>query len=100
MPRTVHSDAQVYRTDKVPAYRNGALSVRATDDRLLAALGGSLRGSPYDAVPVGDAVPPADGAEPAEQAASSAAATASTAVAGRRVEGRRSGHHMDSSLRD
>jgi len=33
----------VYRTDKVPAYRNGALAVRATDANLLAALDGHLR---------------------------------------------------------
>jgi putative ABC transport system permease protein len=33
----------VYRTDKVPVYRNGALAVRATDEHLLAALAGSLR---------------------------------------------------------
>ena len=36
-------NAHVYRTDKVPAYRNGALAVRATDDNLLAALDGHLR---------------------------------------------------------
>jgi putative ABC transport system permease protein len=36
-------DAQVYRTDKVPAYRNGALSVRATDLDLLAAVDGHVR---------------------------------------------------------
>lgn len=36
-------DVRVYRTDKVPAYRNGALSVRATDLDLLAAVGGRLR---------------------------------------------------------
>jgi putative ABC transport system permease protein len=34
---------QVYRTDKVPAYRNGALSVRATDLSLLAAVDGHVR---------------------------------------------------------
>jgi putative ABC transport system permease protein len=32
----------VYRTDKVPPYRNGALAVRATDFHLLAALGAHL----------------------------------------------------------
>jgi putative ABC transport system permease protein len=35
--------AQVYRSDKVPAYRNGALSVRATDLDLLAAVDGRVR---------------------------------------------------------
>ena len=39
-------NAHVYRTDKVPAYRNGALAVRATDDDLLAALDGHLRDRP------------------------------------------------------
>jgi putative ABC transport system permease protein len=32
----------VYRTDRVPVYRNGALAVRATDNHLLAALDGSV----------------------------------------------------------
>jgi len=36
-------EARVYRTDKVPAYRNGALSVRATDLDLLAAVDGHVR---------------------------------------------------------
>jgi putative ABC transport system permease protein len=35
--------AQVYRTDRVPAYRNGALSVRATDLDLLRAVDGHVR---------------------------------------------------------
>jgi putative ABC transport system permease protein len=35
--------AQVYRTDKVPGYRNGALSVRATDLDLLQAVDGHVR---------------------------------------------------------
>jgi putative ABC transport system permease protein len=39
----VISGAHVYRTDKVPVYRNGALAVRATDTNLLAALNGRLR---------------------------------------------------------
>jgi putative ABC transport system permease protein len=36
-------DAHVYRTDKVPVYRNGALAVRASDENLLAALDGHVR---------------------------------------------------------
>src|SRR5450631_3974195 len=35
--------AHVYRTDKVPTYRNSALTVRATDTQLLEALNGHLR---------------------------------------------------------
>jgi putative ABC transport system permease protein len=35
--------AQVYRTDKVPGYRNGALTVRATDGQLPSALESHLR---------------------------------------------------------
>jgi putative ABC transport system permease protein len=36
-------DAHVYRTDRVPGYRNGALSVRATDLSLLRAVDGRVR---------------------------------------------------------
>ena len=36
-------DAHVYRTDRVPAYRNGALSVRATGLDLLRAVDGRVR---------------------------------------------------------
>jgi putative ABC transport system permease protein len=37
----------VYRTDRVPDYRNGALSVRASDLDLLPALGGELRAGTF-----------------------------------------------------